>query len=196
MQFQSKEHIHRALSLLGQLLDAARGNPISLLVCGGASLILLGQVTRTTEDIDVLTYFENEPVDQFHLKRHTDFPQEIKRLMGRVAADMDINEKWLNLGPSSLVQIGLPDGLLTRIHSKRYGKSLTALYLDRLDQIHLKLYASLSGDERHIQDLIILKPTDKELLQAKKWIETVMLDAVLPSDLEDMIRKMGYGHII
>jgi hypothetical protein len=196
MEFQSGEHIERALSLLGQLIDAAEDNPITLLVCGGASLIVLGQVKRTTHDIDILTYFLNEPLDQINLERRTELPPEIKRLMKRISADMDLNDNWLNLGPSSLVQIGLPEGLLSRVHSKRYGKSLTALYLNRLDQIHMKLYASLSGDERHVQDLMILKPTDREILQAKQWIETVMPDAVLPQDLDNLIRKMGYGHII
>ena len=196
MEFQSGEHIERALSLLGQLIDATEANPITLLVCGGASLIVLGQVKRTTHDIDILTYFLNEPLDQINLERRTELPPEIKRLMKRISADMDLNDNWLNLGPSSLVQIGLPEGLLSRVHSKRYGKSLTALYLNRLDQIHMKLYASLSGDERHVQDLMILKPTDREILQAKQWIKTVMPDAVLPQDLDNLIRKMGYGHII
>ena len=196
MDFQSAEHIERALFHLGELLDAEAAQPIALLACGAASLIVQGLVPRTTNDIDLLAYFGHDPPDQRDIERHTELPPTVSRLVARVAADMDLDETWLNLGPSSLVQLGLPDGLLARALPKRYGRALTVFYVDRLDQVHLKLYACLSGEERHVADLKALRPTDAEMLQARRWIETAMADGVLRSALEALMRDLGYGHVI
>ena len=46
--------LERALTLLGEKLGFDRAEPVSLVVCGGSSLIALGLVDRTTKDVDVL----------------------------------------------------------------------------------------------------------------------------------------------
>jgi len=196
MDFQSANQIEHALSRLGELLDASGADPVGLLVCGGASLIVRGQVTRTTHDVDVIAYFGRSVPDQSELQRHTEFHDVVVQMAAQIAADMDLDEDWLNLGPSSLVVLGLPDGIMNRAQRRDYGQWLTVFFLDRLDQIHLKLYAALQREERHVQDLLALKPTDGEMLQAKRWIETVAGDAVLPSDLAALIKELGYERII
>jgi len=55
MDFRSASHIEEALSRLGELLEASDADPVGLLVCGGAALIVQGYVPRTTHDVDVLT---------------------------------------------------------------------------------------------------------------------------------------------
>lgn len=196
MDFQSADQIELALSRLGELLAASGAAPMGLLVCGGASLIVRAQVARTTHDVDVITYFGGRLPGQGELQRHTEFQDVVVQMAAQIAADMDLDEDWLNLGPSSLVVLGLPDGIMDRAQRRDYGKRLTVFFLDRLDQIHLKLYAALQREERHVQDLLALKPTDDEMLQAKRWIETVAGDAVLPSDLAALIRDLGYERII
>lgn len=113
-----------------------------------------------------------------------------------VAADMGLDEDWLNVGPSSLVSLGLPEGLMSRACGRDYGRCLKVFFLDRVDQIHLKLYASLSREERHVQDLLALKPTGHEVEQAKGWIEVIAADGFLPADLAALIKDLGHEDLL
>jgi len=196
VDFRSASHIEEALSRLGELLEASDAEPVGLLVCGGAALIVRGYVPRTTRDVDVLTYFDVETVNQRDLERHMRLPEMVREMARAVAADMDIDEDWLNVGPSSLVSLGLPEGLMSRASGRDYGRCLKVLFLGRVDQIHLKLYASLSREERHVQDLLALKPTRHEVEQAKKWVEAVAADGFLPADLAALIRDLGYEYLL
>ena len=50
---------------------------------------------------------------------------------------------------------------------------MTVLFASRLDQIHLKLYATVDqGAGKHLTDLEALEPTEAELLEAAHWSET------------------------
>jgi len=192
MDFSSANHVEEALSRLAALLDAADADPIALLVCGGAALMVQGYVPRTTHDVDVLTYFSPSIAPDPHLERHVTLPEPVREMVVAVSADMDIDENWLSLGPSGLVSLGLPDGLISRTARREYGSSLVVHYLDRLDQIHLKLYASLSREPRHIQDLLALRPTPEEMRRAKEWVKAVGSDGFLPSDLDGLMEELGY----
>jgi len=196
MDFRSASHIEEALARLGELL-AAEAESVTLLVCGGASLIVQRLVPRTTHDVDVLACmtagFTDPPAAG---TRQTELPAAVQEMALAVAADLGLDDDWLNLGPSSIVTLGLPDGLMNRTVRRDYGAGLTVLYVGRVDQIHLKLYAALSREERHVQDLVALHPTSDELMAAKEWIETVVGDAVLPSDVANLLRDLGHDNII
>jgi hypothetical protein len=57
--------------------------------------------------------------------------------------------------------------------TKEYGPGLTILFASRLDQIHLKLYATVDqGVGKHLADLKALAPTEPELLRAARWSQT------------------------
>jgi len=192
MDFVSGIQVEEALSRLAELLDASDADPIALLVCGGAALMVQGYMPRTTHDVDVLTYFTPGPFIETDLRRHVQLPEQVREMAAAVAADMDVDENWLNVGPSGLVSLGLPDGLMDRTSRREYGRSLVVHFLDRVDLIHLKLYASLSREERHIQDLLSLKPTPPEMEQAKEWVQAVGSDGFLPSDLDRLMEDLGY----
>ncbi len=192
MRFGSAAQVEEALSSLAEMLDAAGSEPLSLLVCGGAALMVMGQATRGTQDVDLLTYFDRLPLQEAELQRRFELPDEVRLFAGTVARDMGLDPNWLNLGPSSLVQLGLPAGLLGRAQSRQYGDSLTALYVDRLDQIHLKLYASLARDERHVADLLALEPDPQEMLLAGRWVLAVAGEMVLKDDLQKLIGDLGH----
>jgi hypothetical protein len=66
------------------------------------------------------------------------------------------------LGPAPLVDFGLPSGLEGRLKRRSYGKCLALHLVSRLDQIHLKIYATMDPKTRmetHLGDLLDLKPT-------------------------------------
>jgi hypothetical protein len=55
-------------------------------------------------------------------------------------------------------------------HVLSYGPGLEVLFASRLDQIHLKLYATVDqGVGKHLDDLEALGPTSQELLEAAHW---------------------------
>jgi hypothetical protein len=192
MRFESVAGVEKALVHLGALMEASKAGPVSLLVCGGASLMVLGQVARATHDIDLLACLEVCPTEEAEVEHRSELPEPVRTLAQRVADDLGLDVGWLNLGPSSLVELGLPAGLLKRAERRRYGRLLTALYVSRLDQIHLKLYASLGGGERHIADLFTLKFSGQELQQAARWILAVAGDMVLKTDLEKLLGDLGH----
>lgn len=88
----------------------------------------------------------------------------------RVARDFDLAGNWLNSGPTELLRWGLPEGFLTRIVTRRYGKALAVHFAGRLDQIHFKLYAMVDqAGGRHEADLRALRPSPEELIAAAHW---------------------------
>ncbi len=191
MRFESAAGVEKALAHLGALLDASQTGPVTLLVCGGVSLMVLGHVARTTHDVDLLACLAACPVRENEIEHRSELAEPVRTLARRVADDLGLDADWLNLGPASLVQLGLPAGLLQRAERRSYGGTLSALYVGRLDQIHLKLYASLGREERHVADLFALKPSDEELVQAARWIMAVAGDMVLEADILRLLRDLG-----
>jgi hypothetical protein len=50
---------------------------------------------------------------------------------------------------------------------------LEVLFASRVDQIHLKLYATVDqGAGKHLKGLQALAPTERELLDAASWSQT------------------------
>jgi len=127
---------------------------IGLVVCGGAALNALGLVERTTRDIDVVG-FADEVKEQIVVRR-AEFPGWLREAAGKVARDLGLPKDWLNDGPASLVELGLPEGFADRLNRIEVGTSLAVYYISRIDQIHFKLYASADRGGYHIDDLIKL----------------------------------------
>lgn len=91
--------------------------------------------------------------------------------MADVAADLGLDQEWLNEGPTDLLRPpGLPVGFLDRCKRLRFG-SLSVRVASRIDQIHLKLFATTDQwpGSRHAADLNALAPTREELVQAAAW---------------------------
>lgn len=78
-----------------------------------------------------------------------------------------------NLGPSSILDQGAPDGLLGRLERRDFG-GLVVWLADRVDMICFKLFAAVDQGvrSRHLQDLRELEPTRDELLLAARWTRT------------------------
>ena len=147
---------------------AARGQHYELVVVGGSALLALELVERTTKDVDVVALRQAGS-----LSKADPLPPDLIDARNRVASDFGLMEDWLNPGPASLMDLGLPEGFLRRVSTWDLGAGLTVHFSSRLDQIHLKLYALVDqGLGKHEADLRALTPSREELVQAARWTRT------------------------
>ena len=157
-----------ALRALGQLLEA-RGLHYEVVLIGGGNLILRGLVTRpTTKDLDLLGEWTADGI-----KPMRPMPEPLRMAVLDVARTYGLASDWVNLGPESLLDLGLPDGFLERLEQRDYG-GLVAWLADRVDMVWFKLYAAVDQGprSRHLQDLRELRPDRDELLAGARWTVT------------------------
>jgi hypothetical protein len=141
---------------------------IELVVIGGSALLAIGLINRPTRDVDIVGFLHSG-----ELADPRPLPQALIAARDRVARDFGLLESWLNPGPASLLDFGLPEGFLERLQSRRYGPALHVHFASRFDQIHFKLYAMADGTAgKHESDLRALNPTRAELLTAARWTQT------------------------
>jgi hypothetical protein len=86
---------------------------------------------------------------------------------------LGLGERWLNTGPSSLMDFGWPEGWEGRLTTRQYG-GLCLHLPSREDQTCFKLYAAVDRgpNDKHYEDLKTLEPTQEELLFAARWTVT------------------------
>lgn len=176
----------RLLHALGERL-ALTDDRAELVVIGGAALTILGFVDRTTRDVDVVALLEDGALVPVKL-----LPQALIAARDAVAADFGVSDRWLNAGPSDLLDFGLPDGFLERLEHRDFGSALTVHFAGRLDLIHFKLYALVDqGLGRHESDLRALAPTRDEFLAAARWTRTHDPSEGFREQLEGALRYLG-----
>jgi len=161
-------------------------------VCGGSALIMTGMVARTTRDVDIVALATSKT-----LHSPDPLPDDLRKAANEAAEDMGLPDNWLNNKPSrgegGLFQMGLPGGLVERLHSQPYGSHLTVYFIDRLDQIHFKLYAAVDRGGYHIDDLLGLVPTSDEIEMAARWAMSHDVSEGFALVLKDLLRKLGYA---
>ncbi len=168
---------------------ATRGESYTLAVVGGSALLALGLISRSTRDVDVLAIVENN-----ELVSAQPLPAILLDAAHTVARDFGLPDEWLNPGPTSLLDLGLPDGFYERAHHRIYGPGLEILFASRIDQIHLKLYATVDqGAGKHLKDLEALQPTRQELLDAAHWSRSHDPSEGYLSVLERVLAHFGVG---
>lgn len=178
------EALEGALRVLGDLL-ADRKLHYEVVAIGGGSLLLLGLIDRTTRDLDLVALIKgNELISASPL------PRPLVKAAEQVGKALDLGKEWLNIGPSSLLEMGLPPGFMKRVHVRRYN-GLTVYLADRLDQICFKLYASVDQGphSKHFADLDALKPSQEELQWAKNWCITHDVSAAFARDINQAIKS-------
>ncbi len=157
-----------ALEMLGALLSE-RGFAFDVAVIGGGALLLQGLVLRPTKDLDIVAL-----IDGGDWVSASPLPEELLRAAHEVAGALDLAQDWLNPGPTSLLDFGLPTGFATRADTRSYG-GLTVRVAGREDQVAFKLYAATDQwphQGKHVQDLRALRPTPSELQIAAAWCRT------------------------
>lgn len=156
-----------ALSAVGDLL-ADRGHHLEVVAIGGGSLLLLGLIERPTKDLDLVGLMLGD-----RLVKPVPLPPALDEAASDVARLMKLSPGWLNAGPASMLDLGLPDGFLERTVRRDFG-GLVVRLASRFDQICFKLYAAADDSPRgkHFADLRNLAPTADELRQAAAWVIT------------------------
>jgi hypothetical protein len=186
--------IDEIFTALDRQIGVHHGTSLGLAICGGTALSALGLVTRTTKDVDVLgTVIESQ--GRLRIQRIEKFPEWLMEAARKVGRDFDLLENWLNLGPASQVDSGLPKGFEERLVKRSYGRYLQIYFISRIDQIHFKLYAAVDRNDYHLQDLIALNPTEEEMEMAAKWVVTQDVSDTFRSILKEFLERHGYGTV-
>lgn len=141
----------------------------SAVAIGGAALSILGIVSRSTRDVDLL-----EPC----------IPEPIASAAKAFAKKHGLSTDWFNAGPSSLLH-HLPADWRSRTQSLYTGKSLQLSTLGRIDLIRSKLWA-MCDRMRDIDDLVALQPDDPEIELAVAWVKPLDANPQWPAHVDDM----------
>jgi hypothetical protein len=165
-------NIKEALELLNFYLKK-KNETRSFTICGGASLYLQGITTRTTRDIDIV----GEEIDQIL--------QEAALL---VAKDLGLKPLWLNTEPKSLGRDMKP-GWKERIFLIHEDSHLKVFSISRSDMIFSKFYAYCDR-QRDIEDLVSLKVTSEELLEAADYTKLKDGHHLWPQHVEMQAQKL------
>lgn len=191
------ENVETILSALGEQLENLAKKPLELLVCGGSALNVLGFVQRATKDVDVLAYIDRDKRGNVSFIKASPLNAELTDAANRVARDFDLPDGWLNAGPASAVDTGLPEGLIERVTTRKYGQKLIICFLGRYDQIHFKLCAAVDqGAGKHFDDLRALNPNADEIEQAARWSMKIDVSEGYRQVLKDMLNNMGYSDVV
>ena len=194
--FQNDREIEKILSALGEHLDARNETIPELVVCGGSALNVLGLVQRTTKDVDVVAFAEKNDQGLPVLFTAEHFPTALTEAAKKVARDFNLPDNWLNAGPASALELGLPVQLMNRVETRKYGKRLTVHFLSRYDQICFKLYAAVDqGPGKHLSDLGALKPSAQELLEAAEWSITHDISEGYRKSVKDLLRYLDHDDV-
>jgi hypothetical protein len=180
------ETLDALLGALGEQLGALASH-LEIVVIGGSALTALGLVRRATRDVDLLAIAVNG-----ELRLAEPLPDVLLSARAAVARDFDLDENWLNPGPTDLIKWGLPHGFMARVVTRPYGPALAVHFAGRVDQIHFKLFAMVDqGGGRHETDLRALDPTRAELIAAARWSITQDPSPGYRSVLIEALRYLG-----
>ncbi len=182
-----RTQLEAALRALGETLEA-RGLQYEVVLIGGGNLILRGLISRpTTRDLDLLGEWTAEGVLPMR-----PMPEPLARAIEDVARTYALAADWVNLGPDSLLELGLPGGFLERLERVDYG-GLVAWFAGRFDMVCFKLYAAVDLGPRshHLQDLRELGPNGDELIVAARWTMTHDPSAGYRALLVETLRSLG-----
>ncbi len=178
--------LEEALTVLGQLLED-RGHYYEIVAIGGGSLLLLKQIKRPTNDLDLVALIKDH-----QLISADPLPKALIRAAGDVGQALELGNDWLNTGPASLLEMGLPPGFVNRLHTRHF-KGLTIHLADRFDQICFKLYATVDQGpkSKHFTDLMTLTPSTDELKQAKNWCITHDVSEVFETEINKVLESLN-----
>jgi hypothetical protein len=138
-------NINESLSLLNSYL-LKKKEKRSFIICGGASLLLQGIISRTTKDIDIVA----PPIDKV-----------LAEAAISVANELGLDPHWLNCGPETISK-ELEPGWEKRLIEVFLASNLTVFSISRSDLIFSKFWA-FCDRQKDKEDLILLNPTPTEL---------------------------------
>jgi len=199
----SHEIILQTLQELSEWMELEDCPPVSLVVCGGTALGLLGLHPRPTRDVDVLASFDEAERKIIRIRTFDEKLQNCIRQVAENHSDLSgLGKDWINLAAGELTQWNLPDGFIGRLKKISIGPRLTLYILGRQDLTALKLYAAADDDPRlrsrqqiHLDDLKILSPTREHLLAAIHWISSLPDCDKRQGSVKRILRILGHGNL-
>jgi hypothetical protein len=177
-----------ALAALGDVL-AYRGEAYEIVLVGGGDLVLRGIVSRSTKDADVV----GQRLGDGRIVPLLSLPDALARAVADVADAYDLVPDWLNVGPASLLDLGLPAGFEDRLTARHYA-GLTVWLAGLYDLVCFKLYAAADhwpSRDRHLDDLRALRPTEADLLSSARWSITHDPSPAFRSQLAAVLAHLG-----
>ncbi len=194
--FQNRNDIETILSALAEQLQEAGAGSIEIVVCGGAALSVLGYIARATMDIDIVAFAGKNSSGETVLHKAESLGSLLFSAAEKVKKDFNLNDRWINNEPSSMMDFGMPRGLMERVETRTYGESLRVHYIGRYDQIHFKLYAAADqGAGKHYDDLKALSPSSGEIESAALWAMTHDVSEGFKVILVDLLRELGFSDV-
>lgn len=196
MNVIGRTQLEGALTALGELLGA-RGAHYEVVLVGGGNLILRGLIGRpTTKDLDILGEWTPNGIAPLR-----PMPKPLRDAVIDVGRAFELADDWLNTGPDSLLDLGLPDGFVERLERRDFG-GLVAWLAGWFDMVCFKLYAAVDQGprSRHFQDLRDLAPRRDDLLLAARWaigqdpspgFRSLLVDTLRALDIEDADAALG-----
>ncbi|HET9708612.1 MAG TPA: DUF6036 family nucleotidyltransferase [Gemmatimonadales bacterium] len=189
---QGSSDIRRALERVGELLDAA-GEMYAIIIVGGAAMNLRNVVSRATTDVDVIAFATRRAGSWRPIEAPPQLPAPLALAVTTVARDLNLVPDWLNTGPRQQWKFGLAHGFAARVRWRRYG-GLHVGTAGRADLIALKLFAATDADGpaagRHTNDLQALRPTDRELATAARWVKQQDAGALFPQHVDQVVERV------
>ena len=131
----------------------ARGLKQDFYICGGAALIALGVVSRSTNDVDLLLPKINA---------------EMKAAIAAMAEKLGLSDGWVNNGPDDMVEY-LDQGWRERCTQIFSGQALKVFCLSRQELLNTKLWAACDRID-DVPDILAMSPSEDELAVARQWV--------------------------
>jgi len=155
------------LAALGELLESEAFESVDLIICGGMALVLQRFSDRPTRDIDTLGIVVEQ--DGALELRKPLFSADLRLAIERVGTVFGKGKNWLNTGPISLHDTDLPDGLIERAETRRYGQVLTIRLCSREDLVLFKMWAACLRSGPDMDDLVEMDATEEEATKGYLW---------------------------
>lgn len=191
-----RAQLELALAALGELL-AARRLQYQIFLVGGGDLIPRESITQpTTKDLDILGAMTPDGIVQLR-----PMPEALRDAIRDVGRAYGLADDWLNTGPDSLLDLGLPDGFVERLERRDFG-GLVAWLAGWFDMVCFKVYAAVDQGlrSRHFQDLRDMAPERDDLLEAARWATShdpspafrgLLVETLRALDIEDADAALG-----
>jgi len=184
------EKAEKMLSSLGEILEEQDIGPFDIVVCGSMAMILQGLIDRRTTDIDIIGLLKESDG-----KVRIEMPaleQAFLDARQRVATFFDAPRTWLSVQARTLLQNGLPEGLVERAEVRSYGRMLNILLPCRLDLVALKMWGAVGRGQPDIEDLTEMEPTEVE---AECGIAYCLEKGTDRKTLSDVLEEIGHGDL-
>ena len=196
--FRSVAEIDEALHRLGRRLLYADAPAVTIVVCGGSGLHMLGLSSRTTRDIDICAAAIAGETS-LAAARNAQLPAAFLTAVEAVARDLGLSPGWLNTAAGEVLDVyGPPDGLAERLVMRDYGPTLRAGFLSRVDQVHFKMLAAADpkAPERHMEDLRDrLQPSAEETATAARWLLARQTSAWFRANIRKVVEELEHADI-